>query len=206
MKESQVEIVTNQKEKAKDFLKKSKEFLRLGRQYYKKKDWDLCVRNAISSIEFSLKLIMSLVLGRFPKTHDFQDKTSIELMKKLGYKIGRVHGGLEDVPIKRLFFIPNFWSNSYTYTLYGGVFGESSEVYLKKEAELALSHAQEVLFYAEKGFFQDMVIDRKWENWVGEIIEVDSNGKKKTVWKINKKEYDKNIRIKEDLFKNTKNI
>ncbi len=193
--------IENQKEKARDFLKKSKEFLRLGKYYKNKKKWDLSVKNSISSIELSLKLIMVLVLGRYPKTHNFQDVISIDLMKKLRYKINRVHGSLSEVPIERLFFIPHFWANSYTYTIYGGEFGDSNEVYTGKEASLAIGHAEEILFYAEKGFFQDMVIDGNWENWISKIIEV-KKGKNRAVFKISKEEHKKNLNIMDDLFKN----
>ncbi len=200
----QVTGIENRENKARDYLKKAKEYLGRAKREYKeskknylkeglksKEKWDICVKDSISSIEFSLKLILVLVLGKFPTTHDFQDLRSIAILKEAREKINKRHSGLEDAPIERLFFIPHFWSKSYTYAIYGGDYGESGEIYTETEANFAIKHAEEELFYAEKCFFQDIVIDGKWESWITRIEMVDGNtGKRTKIWNIDDKKKD----------------
>lgn len=94
--------------------------------------------------EFSIKAVLILMLGRYPKTHEFADEKIKKLMQETSELM------LEHYPLcpfnKRVFILPMFWSKFYQTVKYGDdILGTSDSLFGRKEAELALSHAEECL-------------------------------------------------------------
>ena len=144
-----VSIITVDKkeipQKIDDYLKKSKQAYEKAQADFKKEDWDNAVEESIDSIEFSLKALLISTTGKYPKTHDFQDKNTKQLYKEAKATLEKQDKLKEFHNLGRLFFLPNFWGDSYECSKYGGDYGGSKHLYGKQEAELGLYHAKEEL-------------------------------------------------------------
>jgi len=145
--------IVQSKDKEKEalyFLNNASKYLKGSKKYYKDNELGQSIYNSISSIEYSLKCIMISVLGKYSQTHDFQDETSLHLIREISNSIrGKF---LKEQLVMRSFFITHFWSKSYEYSKYGGEFGKADEVYTNKEVELSISHSEEILILSKEVF------------------------------------------------------
>ncbi len=88
-------------------------------------------------IEFSMKSILILLKGEYPKRHEFKEEEFEVAMKKVPEK-------LKHYEYPKLFLYSQFWSYFYTISKYGyekiGI--GADKLFEKEEAELALKHAR----------------------------------------------------------------
>jgi HEPN domain-containing protein len=153
-KERAVSIITvdkkDIKQKVDDYTQKSQQALEKAEEDFKKQNWDNVVEEGIGSIEFSLKALLIAIVGKYPKTHNFQDKNTKQLYKEAKTTLEK-QGKLKEFPnLGRLFFLPNFWGDSYEYSKYGGEYGSSKHLYSEQEARLIIAHAKEELYKLSK--------------------------------------------------------
>jgi len=141
--------VSDRNKSAKNFYDKSQNHYEKAEGEYEKKSWAESIRHYIYSMEHSIKLIFTVVLGKYPESHDFQEDICKSLFKELKNKISSDYKGIkEDIDISRISFIPHFWTEDYKWAEYGNEFGQPSELYGEDEAKLAKLHAEELSAYS----------------------------------------------------------
>lgn len=135
----------------KNLIENAGESLKLAKNLFEQKKWNLVVRNCIDSMELSLKGVLGLIIGKYPTTHDFQDEESKKLYDEAMKIITELNetnlGYFQGLFLTRLFFIPLLWKESYTNAKYGDKW--HTKVYQKLEAEFIIKQTEEFVNSAE---------------------------------------------------------
>ena len=123
---------------AESFYRKAGIKLDEARNHKEKANYPEAVSSAQECIEFSIKLIMLLLKGEYPRKHKFTDKDFKEILDKLPAELSHVDLG-------RLYLISKFWAEMYTIAKYGseelGIGPE--KLFKEEEAKIAIKHAEE---------------------------------------------------------------
>ena len=148
-----IQVIEPSKSDCKHLIEDSVEFLKIAEDLFTKEKWNLVVKNCIDSMELSLKAVLGLIIGKYPATHDFQDKKSRELYGEAMEIINRLEktklGYFQGLFLTRLFFITGLWSKSYTNSKYGDVWNVN--VYQKLESEFIIKQTREFVENVKKG-------------------------------------------------------
>ena len=110
------------------------------------------IQAAQQCIELSVKSILSLLCVKYPKAHEWPSDqkpfTAIARQiqeRKLIEKLANQHLDYE-IPLPRLIFLMNFWAQFYLESKYGfeaEYLSSAQDLFKRKEAELAVQHAEE---------------------------------------------------------------
>ena len=114
------------------------------------------IEAAQECIELSVKAIFSLLDIKYPLRHGMQPdrKEFADVARDLRLLQSEFDAqGLGHIRLPRLFFLLNFWAYFYTISKYGyevESLASARDLFDKKEAELAVSHAEECLRAAQE--------------------------------------------------------
>lgn len=131
MKNEDLELVESWLKRAQNKLNEADEHLKSGWRYSES------ISASQECIEFSMKSILILLKGEYPKRHEFKEEEFEVALKKVPEK-------LKHYEYPRLYLYSQFWSYFYTIAKYGyekiGI--GADKLFEKEEAELALKHAR----------------------------------------------------------------
>jgi len=126
---------------ANSWLKRAKNKLNEGENLFINHKYSEAISSFQESTEFSLKVILLLLLDKYPKEHKFDDKEFKEVLY-------RIPEALENLEFHKLYLYSKFWSYFYLTSKYGMEnFGIGAErLFEKEEAQLAKKHANKCYF------------------------------------------------------------
>lgn len=155
-------------------LKKAQSFLRKAKISYQNilsslaSNYPECVSAAQEVIEFSAKSIFILVIGKYPKVHDFNKNiNSKNLLKETLTCLKKILPDFPKYKFERIFFFSDFWSKFYEIAKYGDdemLKIDAEDLFVGKEAQLAHSHAEESIKIAE--YIIDYLMKKKAKEWI----------------------------------------
>jgi HEPN domain-containing protein len=108
------------------------------------------IQAAQECVELSVKACLRILEINFPHSHGWNDKQLPEIAKQIEHRglLARLRDQHlnHSIRLPRLLFLANFWHQFYIQAKYGmevGSLASAKDLFEKKEAEIAVSHADE---------------------------------------------------------------